>query len=385
MEIVVDKKQETFDFDDYDKENKILKYRDIKTSDKLSDEYKMFIDKIVTRTENITEIKEGQIVNGKIISLNRKEMIVDINYKDLLYIENKLSDIVIIDKLQIGDNIDVLVTEISDNPFIMKGSITEIIRLNVSEKLKECYSENIPITAVVKEMKPAGFLLDIEMDNVTSDAFMPTTLAGINKLTDNQKTELIGKRLNVMLETLQQDKGIYVVSRRKYLQSLVESELQTIKDNHDTDKTIVYDGIVTGTKSFGIFVEFNECLTGMIYRYNVDPTWTTEEKWRQITPGMPINFYVRDIILKYKKIILTQILRESLWDSIKKNKIIEGKIIKLKPFGALVKLDEETNGLIKNSYIVRNGLSLKEGDDITVKVINYSKDDRKINLGVVKQ
>jgi len=383
MEITVEKKQESFDFEDYDKENKILKYKDNNIIDKLPDEYKLFVNKINDKTDSINEVKVNQIVNGKIISITRKEIIVDINYKDLLYVENKMSDFTIIDGLQVGNNIDVLVTKISNNPFLLKGSITEIIRLNVTDKLKEYYIDNKPINVYVKEMKPAGFLLDIEMDNITADAFMPTTLAGINKLTDDQKQDLIGKRFEVMLETLQQDKGIYVVSRRKYLQSKVKTEIKKIKDNYNKDKTIVYDGTVTGTKSFGIFVEFNECLTGMIYRYNVDPEWTTDDKWRQISPGMPINFYVKDII-KDKKLVLTQILRESLWDTIERNKIIDGKVLKVIEFGVLVKLDEETIGLIKSSYIAKNKLSLTEGEDITVRVVHYNKDDRKINLSVVK-
>jgi ribosomal protein S1 len=371
-------------FDNLTNKPNILKIKTNDSVSSLNDDYRRFAMEIVERDDQFKDLKEGQIIEGEIISLSKKEIILDIGYKDYIYIENKLSDIKIIENLKIGDNIDVIITKISDNPFSIKGSITDIIRLNVSEKLKDYYNDNKGLLAIVKEMMPAGFLLDIEIDNIIINAFMPTTLAGINKLTDQQKDDLIGKKIYVMLETLQQDKGVYVVSRRKYLQSLIKDELQIVKESFDKNKEIVYEGFVTGTQSFGVFVEFNECLTGMIHRYNIHPEWNNDKNWKKIVPGMKIDFYIKDIILKRKKIILTQILRESLWDNIKKDKIFDGKVIDIKPFGALIQLDDETNGLIQNSYLQKNNVKLKIGDNIKVRVVNIIKDDRKIYLTVQK-
>ncbi|MCB1713103.1 MAG: 30S ribosomal protein S1, partial [Candidatus Riesia sp.] len=254
----------------------------------------------------------------------------------------------------------------------------------VSDKLKDFYYKNKPLLAMVTEMKPAGFMLDIEMDNVIVNAFMPTTLAGINKLTDDQKDEIIGQKIYVMLETLQMDKGIYVVSRKKYLKTLIKDELKKLKEEFDKNRNVIYDGTVTGTTPFGIFVEFNKCLTGMIHRYNVNEQWTGDDKWGDIKPGMVIQFYVKDIIVKKQKVILTQILRESLWDTIKKDKVMDGTVYDIKSFGVLVKLDEETNGLIQSSYLNKNNVNLSIGHNVKVRVLNVIKDDRKIYLGIVK-
>jgi len=372
-------------FDNLSNKPNILKIKSNDSVSSLNEDYRKFAMEIVKRDDQFHDLKEGQIINGEIISLSKKEIIIDIGYKDYIYIENKLSDFKIIENLKIGDNIDVIITKISDNPFNIKGSITDIIRLNVSDKLKDYYNNDVGLLATVKEMMPAGFLLDIEIDNIIINAFMPTTLAGINKLTDEQKNNLIDKQIYVMLETLQQDKGVYVVSRRKYLQSLINDEIKKVKNDFDENKEKVYEGYVTGTQSFGVFVEFNDCLTGMIHRYNIHPDWNNDKSWRSIVPGMKINFYIKDIIMKKRKIILTQILRESLWDNIKKDKKFDGEIIDIKPFGALVKLDEETNGLIQNSYIQKYNVKLKKGDKVKVKVVNIIKDDRKIYLTVDKE
>jgi len=372
-------------FDKLTKKDKILKISGDDSISSLNEDYIKFATEMVKRDGVFRDIKEGEIIKGKIVSINRKEIVLDIQYKDYIYVENKLSDLKIIENLEVGNEIDIVITKIQDNPFSIKGSITDLIRLKVSDKLKDYYTNNKYLEATVKEIKPAGFMLDIEMDNIIINAFMPTTLAGINKLTDEQKDNLIGQKIKVMLETLQQDKGIYVVSRRKYLQSLISEEIKKVKRDFNNDKTKIYEGYVTGVQDFGIFVEFNECLTGMIYRYNVNEEWTTDENWKKIVPGMKINFYIKDIILKKKKIILTQILRKSLWDTIKKDKVLDGKVIAIRPFGALIQLDVETNGLIQNSYIQKNNIKLKKGDNISVVVLSVIKDDRKIYLALNKK
>jgi small subunit ribosomal protein S1 len=199
-----------------------------------------------------------------------------------------------------------------------------------------------------------------------------------------------------MLETLHQDKGIYVVSRRKYLQThYIPKEIEKLKKEFDEDVKLLrdekiktprsYTGYITGTTPFGVFVEFRGGLTGMIHKLNINEEWLEKNSWEDILPGMAIEFYVKDVSVKKQKIILTQILRESLWDTIKVKKILKGKVVKIQPFGALIELDEETNGLIQNVYIQKENITLSVGEEVTVKVESVIKDDRKIYLSLIKK
>lgn len=329
----------------------------------------------------IPEISVGDIVKGQISNISKKEIIININYKDSIYVDVKAPDLKIIQNLEVGDTISVMITAIEDEPYEIKGSITELIKIDVANKLRDLYNDKNPIKAFVKEMIPAGFMLDIEMNGINVTAFMPNTLAGVNKLTKQQSEELLGKEINVMLETLQQEKGVYVVSRKKYLKSLQENEILTIKENLKKDTEKIYTGYVTGSKDFGVFVEFNKCLTGMIHKVNINSQW--RDRLNEIKPGTPIDFYVKDV-LKGNKIILTQILRKSLWDTVRVGNVKEGKIKVVKPFGAFVALDEETTGLIQNIYIEKAGVNLKKGDKVKIKVVSVIKDDRKIYLDIIK-
>lgn len=361
--------------------NSIIKWNPTGKYNKTFDpEYKKFLDHFHNLPE-IPQIRVGDILTGKISKISKKEIIVDINYKDSIYIEVKSADSKIVENLQINEDINVMISAIKDNPFEIKGSITELIKMDVANKLKKYYQENIALKAIVKELIPAGFMLDIEMSNINITAFMPNTLAGVNRLTAEQSQAIIGTEINVMLETLQQEKGVYVVSRKKYLESMIPECIEKIKKRRNSDPEYIYQGTVTGTKDFGIFVEFNDCLTGMIHKVNINPSH--QDKIHTIKPGTVITFYIRDI-LKGDKIILTQILRESLWDTIRVGQIKEGTVISVKPFGALIALDEETTGLIQNTYIEKAKRKLERGDKIDVRIVSVIKDDRKIYLDFPK-
>jgi len=345
--------------------SKILR---VKSEGDLSKEYLEMYLQMEKTFLSLREIKKDEVVTGVIHYMDEKEILIDFGYKDFIYVDRPKKTPFTAD-FKVGDQIDVLITEVSDDPFFIKGSITELIKYNVHSKMKQYFEQKLALTASVKNLIPAGFMMDIHMDNVTVEAFMPNTLADVNKLLTADS--ILGKTFEVMLETLQQEKGVYVVSRRKYLQTLIPAEIKKLKTN------TVYTGKVTGTTPFGVFVQFNECLTGMVHKANIAEYW--HDKWEQIVPGMSIEFYVKEII-KNNKIILTQILKESLWDNIKVGKILNGTVKDVKSFGALIELDSETTGLIQTTYITKYDKTIKAGDEVKVKVISLIKDERKIYL-----
>ncbi len=371
-------------FEKLKNENKVFKYKNKDKHASLTDDYLFFLKKLEESTTTFKQIEEGEVVEGNIVSIDKKEIIIDINFKDTVFVETKTIDQNMFDNLHVGDPINVMITEISDTPYFIKGSLNDLLKLNISNIVKEHFNENRCLYATVKESQPAGYYLNLEVEGQIIDAFMPNTLAGVNKLHD--PSAIVGQRFEVMIETLEQDKGIYVVSRKKFLEDQIPEKIKILKKEWIKDKNKVYYGHITGTTPFGAFVEFQgEPLTCMIHRYNIQEDWQTDEKWAQLKPGMMVNFYVKDIITRKNKIISTQILRDSLWDTIKVDDTVKGKVIAIKPFGALIQLDEETNGLIQNTYLQKNKIELKLGQEIEVKVTSIMKDERKINLSLVSK
>jgi small subunit ribosomal protein S1 len=368
---------ETFDWDNVIEDDYIPKYRDIisdleSPKPKLSKRFLSQFSKYEGGL-NISQLIEGTVYRGWVSEIKDREIIINIGNKDNVIVDRRGTEEKICKQLKIGQELDVLLTKVNQDPFLIKGSIADLVRMRVDNKMKDYYENKVAIEAFVKETIPAGYLLNIDIDDIVIDAFMPNTLADVNKLHDVDV--LLGEKIFVMLETLQQDKGIYVVSRKKFLKTLIPEKIKELK-KYERDH--VFTGHVTGTRSFGIFIQFEGCLTGMIHKANIRKDY--QDIIETIQPGTSIDFYIKDVIKGGQQIILTQILQESLWDTVRVGDVLKGKVFSIKPFGALVELDYETNGLIQTTYLNKVDKKIKEGDVLDVVVISIIRDERKIYL-----
>jgi ribosomal protein S1 len=311
----------------------------------------------------------GEVVNVVYVGYVGDAYNFDGGFKDFVRVDNRPSEAKYLQNIQVGDSIDLLIVNIDEDNYEIHGSLVELYENRAREILTQIEDDAF-VTGLIKEMTPAGYSVDLFFEGVTLAGFMPNTLAGINKLYNPES--ILGQTLELMIESFSYDEGTYIVSRRKYLQSLIPNAIKELEGGK------IYVGNVTGTTEFGVFVEFNECLTGMIHKTNIHPDWS--DKLSQITPGLKIEFYIKEIIKD--KIILTQILRETLWDTIKIGQVTEAKVKDIKPFGALVSLDEETNGLIHSSEIEKSNQKLTVGNSIKVKIIAVDRMNRKIFLSI---
>ena len=327
--------------------------------------------------ENITisQPKKNDMVTGTYLGIASEQHAFSVpGFKDDVYVENRPGESKYLKNTQVGDKIDVLIIHVDDDNYHIQGSISAIYESKAHESLK-ALEEDLVVLAQIRSLNPAGYDIDILHDGVTLPGFMPNTLAGINKLHD--PNSIVGQELNVMIESYSEQEGTYIVSRRKYLKTLIPSAVEELQTH------TVYEGHVTGTTPFGVFVEFNECLTGMIHKANITPEWS--DRISDIKPGMGINFYVKETTKDKNgefKIILTQVLRESLWDTIKIGQVIEGRVRDNKPFGTLVTLDDETMGLIHSSEMEKIGRKFQADQDLKVKVLAVDRSNRKIFLTV---
>lgn len=337
-----------------------------------SESYKQ-LAKLYEQT-TLTIPNRGEIISAEYQGVMANQHVFSVpGYKDDIRVENRGSESKYLKNVSVGDFVDVLITNVDNNQFYIKGSISELYESRAHQNLKSL-EEGASVTAHIKSLNPAGYDVELMHGGVTLPGFMPNTLAGINKLHD--PNSIVGNTFEVMIESYAQQEGTYIVSRRKYLQTLIPEAVKSLEYN------VAYDGHVTGTTPFGVFVEFNECLTGMIHKANINPEW--QERISEIKPGFEITFYIKEIIKDkfIPKLILTQILRETLWDTIKNGQVIEGSVKDVKPFGTLVNLDEETVGLIHTSEMEKLKKKFTAGQDLKVKVLSVDRTTRKIFLTV---
>lgn len=315
----------------------------------------------------------GDVVNGVYKGKISEQHVFSVKgYKDDVRIEDKPSETKHIDNLEIGDSIDFLITNVNTMDFFIKGSISRLYESRAHLNIKNL-EKNQSVTAYIKDINPAGYDVDILEGGVVLDAFMPNTLAGINKLVDPKS--IIGDEFEVTVESYSEHEGTYIVSRKKYLQTLIPEAIEELSYDE------VYTGHVTGTTPFGVFVEFNKCLTGMIHKDNLNEDW--QNRISDIKPGFEVDFYIKEVVKekgKRFKIILTQMVTENIWSTIEPGQVITGNIKAVKDFGALVSLDSETVGLVHSSEMGKFSQNFIEGEDVEVKVLHVDRSSRKIFL-----
>lgn len=346
-------------------------FEDQDVLNKNSEEYQKLME--LYDSHPIIAPKAGQIISGVYQGLSSDQFVFSsIGLKDDVRIDNRPKESKYIESLEVGDSIDVLITDVNNNQYMIKGSISELYESRAHQTLKNL-DDKEPVMASVKSLNPAGYDIEILHTGVSLKGFMPNTLAGINKLHDPES--ILGVTFEVMIESFSESEGTYIVSRKKYLQSLIPDEASKLEYGD------VHRGHVTGTTPFGVFIEFNECLTGMIHKANLREDW--QERISEIKPGFEIEFYIKEVIKERGnryKIILTQILRETLWDTIKNGDVIKGTVKDVKKFGTLVNLDQETVGLVHTSEMTKMNKKFERGDEIEVKVLSTDRTSRKIFL-----
>lgn len=329
-------------------------------------------------TEHSPEIKPqlftGEIHTGNVYAVDQEWITVDIGYRELVYVKaNKESEEV--RQLLPGEETAVLITETKGT---LTGSITGGVKQKTFMDLRMGIEEgNTAWIGTVKNMiENGGYIVRVQ----GVDCFMPGSLAGINKLSDF--SSIIGEEIYVVPVSFSADRGTIVVSHRKYLQALIPNAIADLKANIEQQKS----GIVTGTAKYGVFVEFDKCLTGMIHNNELDEETLAKFKSREIKPGDPINFFVKDIISN-SKITLTQKEGTSInpWINIGSRyqipSIVKATVKTKKEYGVFVNIEEGVTGLLHISELPEDTLdNYSSGDDIDVQITRIDESAMKVFL-----
>lgn len=329
----------------------------------------------------VVSLKAGSVIESTYVKTTEKEILFDFGFKDYIRVENKGDEARVASTLEKGDTMNVAILSVTDRPeYTILGSISIVAKHEARENMITKMNSKTPVMAKVKLSRSGGYILEVIEHGVTLTGFMPNTLAGANRLSDPES--IVGTETEVMIESYAKDKGNYIFSRRKFLETLMIKEVENLEFGQRDEP---YVGTITGSTYYGIFVEFNKCLTGMIHKGHLNLQALKEagfEDFQSIPEGTQIEFYVKEV-LKNNRIILTQNFRESIWDNIKVGQTFEGTVISNKKYGVLVSLDDETKGLIKREELNNYETKLHSGDLVDVKVKEINKNSRNIVLNLL--
>lgn len=157
--------------------------------------------------------------------------------------------------------------------------------------------------AKVVEKNRGGYFVNIH----GVQAFLPGSLASANKIINFEA--FLGKTVKVMLDSYINESDTFIVSNKRYIEHIMPSLIDSF------DMSVSYEGTITGSIQSGIFVEFNEIMTGLLSQADMDKETLNMFKNGQIRPGDKINVWVRDIIPP-KNFILTQNSTQHMIDTL---------------------------------------------------------------------
>jgi small subunit ribosomal protein S1 len=332
-------------------------------------------DATLTKTQ-LTEDRIAYTTRGVItfISNDKSRALIDIGSKHTAYCALTKEPDYIVEQLEVGIEIDVKIKTNTKTNDVIASISDAIMEVKLKEMKDAIGNKTIGFNAIVKELIHGGYWVDV----AGIKCFMPGSLGGLNKLHDFNS--LVGKEIIVMPIIFSKEKDTIVVSHREYLRTMIPTTIDNLENTIKEART----GFVTGTTKFGIFAQFDECLTGLIPKAELTEDTQRELEKGNIKPGDPIQFWTKEIISD-KKIILSQLgPKIDLWDGIdekyKPMMITEGKVTKVTSYGAFVELEKGISGLIHKSKLKEANLT--KGDIINIKIGSVNVSDRKITMNM---
>jgi len=333
----------------------------------------------------IKNFDDGDLVTGVIVKVDRDEVLLDIGYKTEGVIPaRELSirhDTDPDDVVKVGDTIEALVLtkEDKEGRLILSKKRAQYERAwGTIEKIKE--ADGI-VTGTVIEVVKGGLIVDIGLRG-----FLPASLVEMRRVRD--LGPYIGQELEAKIIELDKNRNNVVLSRRAFLE-------QTQSEVRSTFLTAlapgqIRPGVVSSIVNFGAFVDLGG-VDGLVH--------VSELSWKHIDHpgeivhvGQEVEVEVLEIDMERERVSLSlKATQEDPWAVYARThaigQIVPGKVTKLVPFGAFVRVFEGIEGLVHISELAVRHVELPEqvvspDEEVFVKIIDIDLERRRISLSI---
>ncbi len=329
----------------------------------------------------LNKVSEGQVVEGQVISLDKKEVIVNIGYKSDGIIA--ASEFRYNPELAIGDTVEVYVENQEDK----KGQLIlshKKARLSKSWDRVNAALENEEIVqGFIKCRTKGGMIVDV----FGIEAFLPGSQIDVHPIRDYDV--FVGKTMEFKIVKINQEFRNVVVSHKALIEAEIEAQKKEIMSK--LEKGQVYEGTVKNITSYGVFIDLGG-VDGLVHI--TDLSWGRVSKPEEIVQlDQKINVVILDFDDEKKRIALgLKQLTPHPWDALDANlKVgdrIKGKVVVIADYGAFVEVAPGVEGLIHVSEMswsqhLRSAQDfLSVGDEVEAEILTLDREERKMSLGI---
>ena len=356
-----------FDWDKYNRESDI-------SAEQLEEEKKKY-------AETIPNINEDEIITGKVIAMDKREVKVDVGLRAPAVIPT--SEFRYNKDLKVGDEVEVYVrkTEAKDGRPLL--SHEDAMRDRAWKRIEEALESKETITGYIDKSIKGGMLVNIFGVN----AFLPGSQIDVRPIRDFE--EFVGKTMEFRVIKVNPDYHNVVVSHKALIEEELEAQRAEIISH--LEKGQVLEGTVKNITSYGAFIDLGG-VDGLVHI--TDLSWGRINSPEEVVEvGQKINVVVLDYDEDRKRIALgLKQLTPHPWDALEEGlqvgDKVTGKVVVLTDYGAFVEVKPGVEGLVHVSemswtkHVHHPSDLLKVGEEIECVILSIDREERKMSLGI---
>ena len=329
----------------------------------------------------LTFINEKEVIEGSIVSINKKEVVVNIGYKSEGVIP--INEFRYNPDLKLGDKVEVFVdsTEDKNGQLVISHKTARVY--GAWDRVNTALSSDEIIKGYVKCRTKGGLIVDV----FGLEAFLPGSQIDVKPIRDYDI--YVGKNMELKVVKINQEFKNVVVSHK----ALIEAELEEQKKQiiSGLEKGQVLEGTVKNITSYGVFIDLGG-VDGLIHI--TDLSWgRINHPEEVVTLDEQINVVILDFDDDKKRIALgLKQLTDHPWDKLseglKEGDKVKGKVVVLADYGAFIEIQPGVEGLIHVSEMswsqhLRSAQDfLKVGDEVEAEILTIDREERKMSMGM---
>jgi small subunit ribosomal protein S1 len=333
--------------------------------------------------ESFRRVGEGQVVQGRIVQVDKEFLLVDIGYKfegQVPIAEVTMPDGTI--DAKVGDTIDVMMERWDDDSGVVLLSKEKASKIKVWEDIKKAYEEDGVVRGVMTSRVKGGFSVDIGVP-----AFLPGSQVALRPVRDLD--QMVGETFEFKVLKYNRKRSNIVLSRRVILEKAREERrTETLATIHEGK---VMTGVVKNITEYGAFIDLGG-IDGLLH--------ITDMSWGRIghpseifSVGDEVTVKILNLDLERERVSLglKQLVPDPWTTAEEKYPIashVKGKVVSFTDYGAFVELEKGIEGLIHVSEMswtrkIRHPSKVVSvGETVEAVVLNISTENRRISLGL---
>ncbi len=358
--------KEDFNWDEYENDSKA-----VKEENELTKAY----------DETLNKIQEHQVVEGTVISIDKKEVVVNIGYKSDGVIP--ASEFRYNPDLKVGDKVEVYVESQEDKNGQLELSHKKARLQKSWDNINKAMENDEIIQGYIKSRTKGGMIVDV----FGIEAFLPGSQIDVHPIRDYDI--FVGKTMEFKVVKINQEFRNVVVSHKALIEAELEAQRKEIISH--LEKGQILEGTVKNITTYGVFVDLGG-VDGLIHI--TDLSWgRVSDPHEVVELDQKIRVVILDFDQEKKRIALgLKQLTPHPWDSLDPNlKVgdnVKGKVVVMADYGAFVEIQPGVEGLIHVSEMswsqhLRSAQDfLKVGDEVEAVILTLDRAERKMSLGI---